>query len=78
MGDLDAGWKNRNIGWKMDNLHLTSIAYADDICLLVSSTKDLELIKECIDRFLARRLGNGIGQNLLDEHNTRTERHSER
>ena len=25
-GKLDDGWRNRNIGWKLDNIHLTSIA----------------------------------------------------
>ena len=48
--NLDDGWRNRNIRWKMDNTHFTSIAHADDICLLASSKKDLELmVKECID-----------------------------
>ena len=32
LGKLDEGWRNRNIGWKLDNIHLTSVAYADDIC----------------------------------------------
>ena len=30
------GWRNRNIVWKMDDIHLTSIAHTDDICLLSS------------------------------------------
>ena len=47
--NLDAGWGKQTHWWKMDNSHLTSIAYADDICFLASSRKDLELIaKECI------------------------------
>ena len=61
LGKLDDGWRNRNIGWNMDNIHLTSIAYADDICLLASSKKDLELmVKECIDGFLAAGLETGL------------------
>ena len=36
LGNLDAGWRNRNIGWKLDNIHLTSIVYADDVYLLAS------------------------------------------
>ena len=79
LGNLDAGWRNRNINWTMDNIHLTSTAYADDMCLLASSIKDLELkVKECIAGFLAAGLGNGFGQNLLDQHDTLTERHFER
>ena len=73
LGNLDAGWRNRNIGWKMDNIHLTSIAYDDAICLLASSKKDLEH-----RWFTGYKLGNGIGQNLLDQHNTLSGRHSER
>ena len=61
LGIVDAGWRNRNIGWKMDNIHLTSIAYADDIWLLASSKKDLEfMVKECIDGFLAAGLEKGL------------------
>ena len=68
LGKLDDGWRNRNIGWKLDNVHLTSIAYADDICLLASSKKDFELmVKECIEGFFGGRLGNWPGQNFLDE-----------
>ena len=70
LGNLDAEWRNRNIGRKMDNIHLTSIAYADDICLLASSKKDLEH-----RWFPGCRLGNGIGQNLFGpaQHAHRTQ-----
>ena len=65
LGKLDDGWRNRNIGWKLDNIHLTSIAYADDICLLASSKKDLELmVKECIDGFLAAGLETGLDKTF--------------
>ena len=61
LGNLDNGWRNRNTGWKLDNIHLTSIAYADDICFLASSKKDLELmVKEGIDGFLAAGLETGF------------------
>ena len=43
LGNLDNGWRNRNIGWKLDNIHFTSIAYADDICLLASSKRTWSL-----------------------------------
>ena len=65
LGKLDDGWRNRNIGWKMDNIHLTSIAYADDICLLASSKKDLELmVKECIEGFLEAGLETGLDKTF--------------
>ena len=65
--NLDAEWRDRNIGWKIDNIHLRSIAYADDICLFASSNEDLELVvKECIAGFLTADLEMVFGQNLLD------------
>ena len=65
LGNLDAGWRNRNINWKMDNIHLTSTAYADDMCLLASSIKDLELmVKECIAGFLAAGLETGLDKTF--------------
>ena len=49
----------------MDNIHLTSIAYADDICLLASSKKVLELmVKECIDGFLVAGLETGLDETF--------------
>ena len=78
--NLDAEWRDRNIGWKMDNIHLTSIAYADDICLLASNKKDLELmVKECIDidGFLAAGLETGLDKTFWTS-TTRSERHFER
>ena len=60
LGDLDTGWRNRNIWWKMDNIDLTNIAYADDICLLASCRNDLEvMVKECTA---------GYGQHFLSDH----------
>ena len=57
--------ENRNINWKMDNIHFTSIAYADDMCLLASSIKDLELrVKECIAGFLAACLETGLDKTF--------------
>ena len=48
LGKLDDAWRNRNID-------------ADDICLLASSKKDLELmVKECIDSFLDAGLETGL------------------
>ena len=77
MGDLDTGWRNRDIGWKMDNIDLTRIVYADDICLLASS-KDLELmVRECGDGFEAASLETGMNKNVLDKHNPLTKRLSE-
>ena len=65
LGNLDAWFRNRKIGWKMDNIHLKSIAYADDICLLAFSRKDLELmVKECIGGFLAAGLETGLDKNF--------------
>ena len=50
---------------EIDNIHLTSIAYADDICLLASSKKELELVvKECIDGFLAAGLETGLDKTF--------------
>ena len=62
----------------MNNIHLTSIAYADNICLLASSKKDLELMaKECIAGFLAAALETGLDKTFSTS-TTLTKRHFEK
>ena len=65
---------------KTDNIHITSIAHGDDICLLASSNnKDLELmVRERIAGSMAAGLETGLDKNFLDQHDTLTKRHSER
>ena len=53
-------WKERGSGWSFSGLYISAICYADDIILLSSSKKDLELmISEVIDAFL--RVGLEVG-----------------
>ena len=70
--NLNAGRRNRNSGWKMDSMYLTSIAYADDIFLLASGQKDLELmVKECIAGFFAAGLETGLDKPSGPARHTR-------
>ena len=78
LGNLDAGWRNRNIGWKMVNVHLTSIAFADHLSAGVKQKRSGAYGQGMHRWFPGCRLGNGIGQNFLDQHNTITGRRSDR
>ena len=49
----------------MDNAAVTSIAYADDICLLASSKEDLEtMIKDCMKGFEEAVLETGLNKTF--------------
>ena len=61
--NVDAGQRNRNIGWQMDNIHFTSIAHADGTCLFASSKKDL-VVRDAFSGFLSAGLETGPDINF--------------